>query len=56
MPNKDGKGYVDYVLWGDDGQPLGVVEAKRTTQEPEVGQQQAKLYADCLETDTASAR
>lgn len=46
----DGKnGYVDYVLWGDDGLPLAVVEAKRTRRDPQVGQQQAKLYADCLE-------
>lgn len=44
-----GKGYVDYVLWGADGLPLAVVEAKRTSKSPEVGQQQAKLYADCLE-------
>ncbi|QDU82618.1 type I restriction enzyme EcoKI subunit R [Polystyrenella longa] len=49
MPNVKGTGYVDYVLWGDDGKPLAVVEAKRTTADPEVGQQQAKLYADCLE-------
>ena len=49
MPNKKGLGYVDYVLWGDDGKPLAVVEAKRTTADPKVGQQQAKLYADCLE-------
>ena len=49
MPNDAGVGYVDYVLWGDDGKPLAVVEAKRTTVDPEVGQQQAKLYADCLE-------
>jgi type I restriction enzyme R subunit len=49
MPNKPGKGYVDYVLWGDDGKPLGLVEAKRTRRDPRVGQQQAKLYADCLE-------
>jgi type I restriction enzyme, R subunit len=49
MPNKKGTGYVDYVLWGDDGKPLAVVEAKKTTVDPEVGQQQAKLYADCLE-------
>ena len=28
---------------------LAVVEAKKTTVDPEVGQQQAKLYADCLE-------
>ena len=49
MPNQQGIGYADYVLWGDDGKPLAVVEAKKTTVDPEVGQQQAKLYADCLE-------
>ncbi|MEO8197836.1 MAG: DEAD/DEAH box helicase family protein, partial [Thermoanaerobaculia bacterium] len=49
MPNNQGKGFVDYVLWGDDGKPLGLVEAKRTRRDPRVGQQQAKLYADCLE-------
>ena len=50
MPNAQGVGYVDYVLWGDDGLPLAVVEAKRTRKSAGVGQQQAKLYADCLET------
>jgi type I restriction enzyme R subunit len=49
MPNTEGKGFADYVLWGDDGKPLAVVEAKRTKRNPKVGQQQAKLYADCLE-------
>jgi type I restriction enzyme, R subunit len=49
MPNVQGKGYVDYVLWGDDGKPLGLVEAKRTKRSPTEGQQQAKLYGDCLE-------
>jgi len=49
MPNREGRGFVDYVLWGDDGQPLGLVEAKRTRRSATVGQQQAKLYADCLE-------
>jgi len=49
MPNNTGDGFVDYVLWGDDGKPLGVVEAKRTKRDPKVGEQQAKLYADCLE-------
>jgi type I restriction enzyme R subunit len=42
-------GFVDYVLWGDDGLPLAVVEAKRTKKDARVGRQQAKLYADCLE-------
>jgi type I restriction enzyme R subunit len=49
MPNNKGVGYVDYVLWGDNGLPLAVVEAKRTSKDSNVGQQQAKLYADCLE-------
>lgn len=49
MPNNQGLGYVDYVLWGADGLPLAVVEAKRTSRSPQEGQQQAKLYADCLE-------
>jgi type I restriction enzyme R subunit len=49
MPNGHGRGFVDYVLWGDDGQPLGLVEAKRTRRDARVGQQQARLYADCLE-------
>ncbi len=49
MPNQTGKGYVDDVLWGDDGKPLGIVESKKTTVDARAGQQQAKLYADCLE-------
>lgn len=49
MPNQKNEGFVDYVLWGDDGKPLGLVEAKRTKRDARVGQQQAKLYADCLE-------
>ena len=49
MPNQSGTGYVDYVLFGANGKPLAVVEAKKTTKDPEVGKQQAILYADCLE-------
>jgi type I restriction enzyme R subunit len=49
MPNKKGQGFVDYVLWGDDGKPLAVIEAKRTKRDPRVGQRQAELYANCLE-------
>ena len=50
MPNNNGEGFADYVLWGDDGKPLGIIEAKRTKRNPQEGEQQAKLYADCLET------
>lgn len=49
MPLGSGTGFADYVLFGDNGKPLAVVEAKRTSQDPEVGKQQGKLYADCLE-------
>ncbi len=49
MPNNKGVGYVDYVLWGANGLPLAVVEAKRTRRSPLVGQHQAELYANCLE-------
>ena len=48
MPN-GASGVVDYVLWGDDGTPLAVVEAKRTKRDATAGRQQAKLYADSLE-------
>ena len=43
------KGYADYVLYGDDGRPLAVIEAKRTCVDAVKGRQQAKLYADLLE-------
>ncbi len=49
MPTDTGLGYVDYVLYGANGKPVAVVEAKRSSKDPKVGQQQAKLYADCLE-------
>lgn len=49
MPNEAGKGYADYVLYGANGKPLAVVEAKRTTASPTKGKHQAELYADCLE-------
>ena len=49
MPNKAEVGYADYVLYGDDGKPLAVVEAKRTCVDVSKGRQQAKLYADLLE-------
>lgn len=49
MPNRSEVGYADYVLYGDDGRPLAVVEAKRTCVDVAKGRQQAKLYADLLE-------
>lgn len=49
MPNKSEVGFADYVLYGDDGRPLAVIEAKRTCVDVSRGRQQAKLYADILE-------
>ncbi|MBR2811065.1 MAG: DEAD/DEAH box helicase family protein, partial [Solobacterium sp.] len=51
MPNPAEKGYADYVLFGDDGKPLAVIEAKRTCVDVAKGRQQAKLYADLLEKE-----
>lgn len=49
MPNNTGIGYVDYVLYNDAGKPLAVIEAKKTSLNPRIGQVQAQRYADCLE-------
>ena len=49
MPNTQGEGAADYVLWAADGKPAAVVEAKRSLRDAEIGRQQAKLYADGLE-------
>ncbi|MGO4534925.1 DEAD/DEAH box helicase family protein [Leifsonia sp. 2MCAF36] len=52
MPNPQGFGFADYVVWGADGLPLAVVEAKRTRKSAQAGQRQAELYADALEAMT----
>ncbi len=51
MPNNSQEGYADYVLWGSDGKPLAVVEAKKTMKDPEIGKHQVTLYAECLEKE-----
>jgi type I restriction enzyme R subunit len=48
-PTPSGKGEADYVLFGGDGKPLAVIEAKKTATDHEAGRTQAKLYADGLE-------
>ena len=49
MPNSAGVGYADYVLFGANGKPLAVIEAKKTAKSPNEGKHQAELYAQCLE-------
>ena len=52
MPTASGEGFADYVLYGDDGKPLAVVEAKKTAKDSRQGSEQARIYADCLERET----
>jgi type I restriction enzyme R subunit len=52
VTNPSGKGFVDYVLWGENGLPLAVVEAKSTIHSAAKGKHQGSLYADCLEKST----
>ncbi|PIE50573.1 MAG: restriction endonuclease [Flavobacteriales bacterium] len=47
--NKSETGFVDYVLWDDDGLPLALVEAKKAMESATKGENQAQLYADSLE-------
>lgn len=49
QPTASGKGYIDYVLWGDNGKPLAIIEAKKTAEDAQKGKMQAKYYADGLE-------
>jgi type I restriction enzyme R subunit len=37
--------YADYALLGDDGYPLAIVEAKKTSKDARIGQEQARQYA-----------
>ena len=51
QPTETGNGFIDYVLWDDDGLPLAVIEAKRTSKDARLGKKQAKDYADGLEKE-----
>lgn len=49
QPTNSGVGYADYVLWDESGDPLAVIEAKKSSVDAERGRHQAKMYADGLE-------
>ena len=49
MPNQTGTGYVDYVIWGDTGKIIAVLEAKKASESADKGRNQGKLYADCIQ-------
>jgi len=44
--------YVDYLLLDSFGAPLAIVEAKRTSKDPHLGQKQAEMYADDIKRQT----
>jgi len=44
--------YVDYLLLDSLGAPLAIVEAKRTSKDPLIGQKQAEQYADDIKQQT----
>lgn len=48
MTNSTGIGFCDYVLYGRDGKPLAIVEAKSIQYEALVGQKQVKEYGECV--------
>ncbi len=51
QPTETGIGKADYILWDESGKPLAVIEAKKTSVNPEKGRAQAKIYADGLEKE-----
>lgn len=44
--------YVDYLLLDSLGAPLAIIEAKRTSKDPLIGQKQAEQYADDIKWQT----
>ena len=44
--------YADYALLGDDGYPLAVVEAKKTSKDARAGQEQARQYAENIQKNS----
>ena len=48
MKNESGIGFCDYVLYGRDGKPLAIVEAKKTSVQALVGIEQVKEYGECM--------
>lgn len=52
LRNDADSAYVDYLLLDRTGSPLAIVEVKRTSRDPIVGQQQAEMYADDIKNQT----
>lgn len=48
LTNRSKMGFCDYVLYGKDGKPLAIVEAKRTSIDASEGEEQVKEYGECM--------
>ena len=44
--------YADYALLGADGYPLAIVEAKKTSKDARIGQEQARQYAENIQKNS----
>lgn len=51
-PDIDEKAYADYLLLDAPGSPLAIIEAKKTSKDPILGQKQAEDYADDIRRQT----
>lgn len=49
MPNNTGAGFVDYVIWGDTGKIIAVIEAKKASESAKKGKNQGEIYANCIQ-------
>lgn len=52
LKNQEDSAYADYLLLDGTGAPLAIIEAKRTSKDPVLGQKQAEDYADDIKKQT----
>jgi len=52
LKNDEESKYVDYLLLDSTGAPLAIIEAKRTSKDPYIGQRQSEEYADDIKRQT----
>ena len=50
--NNEEKAYADYLLLDSKGDPIAIIEAKKTSKDPLIGQKQAEGYADDIKKQT----
>lgn len=54
QPTPTGMGSVDYVLYDDSANPIALIEAKKTSKNPDIGLEQARLYAKALKKESGT--